>query len=196
MTGQWVDGHDGGRRLFEAGAPSLDFAATAPGGLGDTGGELLATATTLDAWLAERHPQLTITPASEGDLRDARLLREAIDRLARARADHDPLEPDDIDTVNLYAASPDIPPALDGGRRQAGAGRIRVAQALSALARDAVEVLAADDADRIRRCAADDCRTVYRDTSRTGSRRWCSMQRCGNRAKVRAHRARTRTEAS
>jgi predicted RNA-binding Zn ribbon-like protein len=31
---------------------------------------------------------------------------------------------------------------------------------------------------------------IYRDESRTGTRRWCSMQRCGNRAKVRAHRAR------
>jgi predicted RNA-binding Zn ribbon-like protein len=31
---------------------------------------------------------------------------------------------------------------------------------------------------------------VFRDESRTANRRWCSMQRCGNRAKVRAHRAR------
>jgi predicted RNA-binding Zn ribbon-like protein len=31
---------------------------------------------------------------------------------------------------------------------------------------------------------------VFYDESRAGSRRWCSMQRCGNRAKVRAHRQR------
>ena len=43
---------------------------------------------------------------------------------------------------------------------------------------------------RIRECSADDCDLVYLDTSRSGNRRWCSMQRCGNRAKVRAHRAR------
>ncbi|WIB37118.1 CGNR zinc finger domain-containing protein [Curtobacterium sp. MCJR17_043] len=31
---------------------------------------------------------------------------------------------------------------------------------------------------------------MFYDSSRGGTRRWCSMQRCGNRAKVRAHRAR------
>nr|WP_312856528.1 CGNR zinc finger domain-containing protein [Phytoactinopolyspora halotolerans] len=30
------------------------------------------------------------------------------------------------------------------------------------------------------------------DTSRPGKRRWCSMQRCGNLAKVRGHRQRSR----
>uniref|UniRef100_UPI0028119726 CGNR zinc finger domain-containing protein n=1 Tax=Streptomyces sp. TaxID=1931 RepID=UPI0028119726 len=29
---------------------------------------------------------------------------------------------------------------------------------------------------------------------RPGRRRWCSMERCGNRHKVRAYRSRTRTE--
>ncbi|MBW8872916.1 MAG: CGNR zinc finger domain-containing protein, partial [Leifsonia sp.] len=43
---------------------------------------------------------------------------------------------------------------------------------------------------RIRECSAEDCRLVYLDTSRSGTRRWCSMHRCGNRAKVREHRAR------
>jgi predicted RNA-binding Zn ribbon-like protein len=31
---------------------------------------------------------------------------------------------------------------------------------------------------------------VFHDESRTNNRRWCSMERCGNRAKVRAHRER------
>ena len=43
---------------------------------------------------------------------------------------------------------------------------------------------------RLSRCSADDCALVFYDSSRGGTRRWCSMQRCGNRAKVRAHRAR------
>ncbi|WFR67367.1 CGNR zinc finger domain-containing protein [Curtobacterium flaccumfaciens] len=34
---------------------------------------------------------------------------------------------------------------------------------------------------------------MFYDSSRGGTRRWCSMQRCGNRAKVRAHRARRAT---
>jgi predicted RNA-binding Zn ribbon-like protein len=31
---------------------------------------------------------------------------------------------------------------------------------------------------------------VFFDESRSNNRRWCSMQRCGNRSKVRAHRER------
>ena len=55
--------------------------------------------------------------------------------------------------------------------------------------RDAVVVLR-DRADRIRECAAGDCQVIYLDTSRSGNRTWCSMQRCGNRHKVRQRRAR------
>lgn len=42
--------------------------------------------------------------------------------------------------------------------------------------------------DRLRVCEG--CGTVFLDSSANGSRRWCTMQRCGNRAKVRAYRAR------
>ena len=43
---------------------------------------------------------------------------------------------------------------------------------------------------RVKICPADDCRWAFYDTSRNGSRQWCSMAVCGNRAKARAHRAR------
>jgi hypothetical protein len=35
---------------------------------------------------------------------------------------------------------------------------------------------------------------VFEDTSRGGRRRWCDMQSCGNRAKVRRFRSRKRAE--
>jgi predicted RNA-binding Zn ribbon-like protein len=66
---------------------------------------------------------------------------------------------------------------------------VRAAQALSTLAREAVGLLDAANADRIRACDATDCAMVFYDESRSNNRRWCSMQRCGNRAKVRKHRA-------
>lgn len=180
--GQWLSSAEGVRWHFDAGADSLDFAHT-----GALGAESLHSARDLDAWLADRFPGLA--PASERDLVDALHLRAAIAMLATAVADGRDLAADDIDTLNLFAALPDVPPALDGGRRQPGAGRLRVAQALSSLARDAITVLQTGSG-RLRRCAADDCRMLFRDESRTRSRRWCSMARCGNRAKVRAHRAR------
>lgn len=37
---------------------------------------------------------------------------------------------------------------------------------------------------RVRECAAPRCAVVYLDTSRNRSRRWCSMERCGARAKA------------
>jgi len=53
--------------------------------------------------------------------------------------------------------------------------------------REAVGLLGPAATGRLRRCADPECRMLYLDTSRAGSRRWCSMQRCGNRSKVRAH---------
>jgi predicted RNA-binding Zn ribbon-like protein len=178
---------------FDAGAESLDFAYTGELAGGAGGGELLHAPADLGAWLTERVPRLDAAEVSERDLSDALGLRDALARLFTARADDEGPDPDDVDTLNLFAAMPDIPPSLGGGRRQAGAGRIRVGQALSSLAREAVAILgeaAADGEVRVRRCAAEDCRLVFRDESRTNNRRWCSMERCGNRAKVRAHRER------
>ena len=175
-TGQWLE-TDGTRWFFDAGAESLDFAASPN----------FVNPADIGQWLADRFDRLAQRELTDRDLSDAVALRDAIARLAAAAADERPRGRDDVDTVNLFAATPDVPPALEGGRRQAGTGRIRPGQALSALARDAVAVLAGDDG-RIRRCAG--CGMVFRDESRTDNRRWCSMQRCGNRAKVRAHRER------
>ncbi|MFE9632917.1 CGNR zinc finger domain-containing protein [Streptomyces sp. NPDC006463] len=46
--------------------------------------------------------------------------------------------------------------------------------------------------DRIHKCASESCVLHFHDTSRNGTRRWCSMAACGNRAKASRHYARTR----
>ncbi|MEV4190768.1 CGNR zinc finger domain-containing protein [Streptomyces toxytricini] len=46
--------------------------------------------------------------------------------------------------------------------------------------------------ERIRKCASESCVLHFHDTSRGGTRRWCSMAACGNRAKASRHYARTR----
>jgi len=43
---------------------------------------------------------------------------------------------------------------------------------------------------RIKACPGPDCGWVFHDRSRNGSRRWCDMAACGNRAKGSAFRAR------
>ena len=52
-----------------------------------------------------------------------------------------------------------------------------------------VDVIRADELDRLRVCAADDCEDVVVDLSRNRSKRYCDGT-CGNRANVAAYRAR------
>ena len=56
----------------------------------------------------------------------------------------------------------------------------------------AADSLVVDELARVRRCADARCTRVFLDTSRNGTRRWCDMGTCGNRAKAARHRARTR----
>ncbi|MFD4420467.1 CGNR zinc finger domain-containing protein [Agromyces sp. NPDC058484] len=53
-----------------------------------------------------------------------------------------------------------------------------------------VDVIRADEMERLRVCDADDCESLYVDMSKNASRRFCST-RCGNRMAVRAYRARS-----
>lgn len=58
-------------------------------------------------------------------------------------------------------------------------------------ARNYLELLSAAP-DRIRGCAHEACVLHFFDTSRNGTRRWCSMAACGNRAKASRHYARAK----
>ena len=48
---------------------------------------------------------------------------------------------------------------------------------------------------RLKVCPADDCQWAFYDESRNRSATWCDMKVCGNRAKVRGFRERTRSGA-
>jgi len=62
---------------------------------------------------------------------------------------------------------------------------------LWALADSAVELLSHGDVSRVKEClGAHDCGWLYYDTSRNRTRRWCSMEGCGSRVKMRRHYAR------
>jgi len=54
-----------------------------------------------------------------------------------------------------------------------------------AAAIDAARVLTSGDCARVRQCADAECGWFFLDTSRNRSRRWCSMEACGNRNKAR-----------
>lgn len=187
-TGQWCTSGEGTRWWFDSGALGLDFAYTGSMAA-NPAGEQFSAPGDLGGWLAARFERMDAA-ATTRELIDALELRSAIAGVAHAlNGQRDP-NPDDIDTVNLFAAMPNIPPALPGGNRRAGHSSVHVGQALAMIARDAVEVFGDRAHGRLRECAADDCQFVFYDESRSNNRRWCSMQRCGNRSKVRAHRAR------
>jgi predicted RNA-binding Zn ribbon-like protein len=61
------------------------------------------------------------------------------------------------------------------------------------LAHSAAMLFANVDRNRVRKC--DQCVLHFHDTSKKGTRRWCSMQLCGNRLKVAAYAARRRLHA-
>jgi predicted RNA-binding Zn ribbon-like protein len=173
------------RRRFLSGRICLDFTHT--GGDGEAvRWEILHTAADLERWIG----LIIDTPvtATEADIEPVRRVRNAISHLARARAAGEPLGPADVRLVNAAAHPAPPTPTL----RADGSAEIAIVPmeaALSGLARDAIDLLTGPLGDRIRVCAADDCGLLLVDASRRGDRRWCSMQVCGNRAKVRAHRA-------
>jgi predicted RNA-binding Zn ribbon-like protein len=117
-------------------------------------------------------------------------LREVWDAEVEAR----PPRQDALDTVNdLLRQAPRIELVPGEGGIGVGHRHTEVDPTGEALARvtvPLVEALASGETSRFRICANDACRWVFEDRSRAGRRRWCDMQSCGNRAKVRRYRSR------
>lgn len=194
-TGRTLHDPKGGSFWFDAGAVCLDFAHT--GGEGPYAVfESLHEPADLAEWLA--HPPIAAVmtaPLTVHELTSAKALRQAIWDAAHARAAHRPLPAEAIETINRAAAAAPLVPELAADGTTAGwAPPVRAAQALSTLAREMIELLSGPLSGRIRECASDNCPLVFVDTSRPGARRWCAMERCGNRHKLRARRARQATD--
>lgn len=146
-------------------------------------------------WLvaAQVLPSQTGIAVRPGRLEKARDLRETINRLVRAAMCGSELAVADVKLLNKWAACADLAPQLDAGRCVLSWGdRDPVDAALASLARDAVELLGGPRAGRIKECAHPDCSLLFFDDSQSGRRRWCSMDRCGNLAKISDYRRRSR----
>ena len=61
------------------------------------------------------------------------------------------------------------------------------------IALNAVELATSSGVSRVKECASDNCNWLFLDVSKNRSRRWCDMKDCGNRAKARRHRARSKS---
>ncbi len=63
------------------------------------------------------------------------------------------------------------------------------------VARQAADLLTSPELSRVRECPSPDgCGWMFLDTSKNRSRRWCSMETCGNAAKARRHYRRHRRD--
>lgn len=63
---------------------------------------------------------------------------------------------------------------------------------LAPIVRSAADLLVHAAQDRLKQCPGEHCGWVFLDRSKNGRRRWCEMEVCGARAKVRRFRARQR----
>ena len=188
--GLTLHSHTGVAYRFDPGTLCLELLTT--GGPGPFRRfEVLHEPADLATW-ADRS-RLTPTPVleiTEAEVADARRLRDALFRVVIAHTRSEPLPPADLEIINQAAARPALTPAIAPTGKRQWAGTPNGTRLLATVARDAVELLTGPFAHRVRTCAAADCQLVYVDTSRPGRRRWCSMEHCGNRHKVRALRAR------
>lgn len=194
-TGRVLTDPRGASFHFDAGAVCLDFAHT--GGEGPYAVfETLHEPRDLGEWLAQPPLVAIMTnPVTARDLAAAKSLRQAIWDAAHAQAAQRPLPPDAVAAINRAAAAPPLVPELTATTTAAWAAPVRTTAALSTLAREMIELLAGPLSGRVRECASDDCPLVFVDSSRPGARRWCAMERCGNRHKLRALRARRATDS-
>ncbi len=141
-------------------------------------------ATELSNWFAA-HPAQGVTVFGA-----AIESREMIYRLLRSIASDSPPAREDLRRLNRAlgeAGSRQILDRADKGFGWRIEAKTTVAGILAPMLWSTADILVSPDAARVRQCANDRCLWLFRDDSKNGTRRWCSMQACGNRAKAHRH---------
>jgi len=189
---------------FDSGNLVLDFTNTVEFHASDHPDEMLETFPDLVSWLQEAG-LLTKIEAGELLLRDeqapqktkkwlrnALALREVIYGIISAAAQGESPNESDLSTFNrqLSAAlgNSRISPSDEGFTWSWQEEKESVDRILWTLVREAANLVTSEDMKRVGECADDrGCGYLFIDTSRNHSRRWCSMEDCGNRAKAQRH---------
>jgi len=201
---QSKDTAEKGGFLFLGNQLALDFLNTRPL-IGGEPVELLPTFTSVLRWfqtagLLTSRQAATLRSEWEGSLRvnrfadDLRAFREKLRQQVVAWEGGASLNRSTASTLNRTMALHPIHTQL----RQAGRSWVREfafypktpEDLFAPLAHEAAKLFTDVDPSRVRKC--DSCVLHFLDTSKKGTRRWCSMQLCGNRLKVAAYAARQR----
>jgi predicted RNA-binding Zn ribbon-like protein len=187
---------------------SLDFVNTADWHASDHPVEFLTSYSDLVAWsqhvgiLTDHQAQRLLKKAARrpGDasavLERAIALREAIYRIFSAISRGRPPQAADLATFNVELsealAQSRIVSTAEGFTWDWAGAEDALDWMLWPVAHDAAGLLTSEELDRVGQCADDRCGWLFLDTSRNRSRRWCSMEDCGNRAKARRYYERKR----
>jgi predicted RNA-binding Zn ribbon-like protein len=179
---------------FHHGRVALSFVGTV-GDRGSLATERLGTPRALAAWLLAAGLVVEPVTPSPAQLRRALALREAIARAVRAVVTG--ASPTELDVELINGIARRWAPRLSLDPRTltiAHASHAPVETALGRVAVDAIEVLGdPGERSRLRACGLDSCGAIFLTPAGRRERRWCSMERCGNRAKVTSFRTRRAT---
>lgn len=185
---------DGQRFRFDAGTLCLEFllaGAIEPGEPPpEPLHERLPEPGDLVAWIGRSRLEVEgDVVVGQGDLVAAERLRGAVQHLAERAARGEAHDAVDLWVLNEAAAAPPPVPVIGDTLERGWSYPVTATQFLSAVARDAIELFSGPLVKRVRMCAGERCHLLFLDTSRPGTRRWCSMSRCGNRQKLRTRRS-------
>jgi predicted RNA-binding Zn ribbon-like protein len=163
----------------------------------DEGLDGLSTPDELSAWL-EKHGLLDAeVAASAGDVRRARLFREALRAALLSNNDGRPVPKDAARTLDDVAARARLRLHVDAdaSARLEAEGR-GVDGALGRLLVIVYRAMENDTWRRLKACRSDTCQWAFYDHSKNRSGHWCSMEVCGSRHKAQLYRERRRTGTS
>jgi len=133
---------------------------------------------------------------AEAALRNGRDLREIIYRVfSNCAAGRKPSR-EHIEELNSYlgeALRHARVVANNGGFARAWEDAVSLERPLWPIVSTAVDLLTGAELNHVRECNSERCSWLFVDRSRNGTRRWCDMKVCGNRAKARRHYARVKS---
>ena len=159
----------------------------------ETGEEKLGDARTLAAWLAERGLlDADAPPLSDDDVARAHALREALRKLLLAHNGF-PVDPAAVEAFNSAAAASELVVRFDSdGTAALVPARPGIDVALGRLCAIVFRAQADGTWQRLKACGDHACEWAFYDWTKNRSGTWCDMAVCGNRAKARAYRERSR----
>lgn len=186
----------------------LDFCNSGQGARGTLGSEWIGECDDLVGWLraagaltegqAARLRQATAdSPKAAARLWSRAIgFREALFRVLHSRVQGRAAPREDLALIEAEHARSAPLARLSWGGSAYGWSLDASASELDALMQplvfSAVQLLASERLERLRRCGNSTCYWLFLDETRNRSRRWCEMASCGNLLKVRRHRERAR----